>query len=128
MQPDLVPGLDPAGLPGPPWLFHVLLVLTFFLHMIFMNLTLGGTLLAWFSHLRARGRADDPNGVLAGRLMGVNTFAISLAITSGVAPRGHAHGPSRTWTRRGSAASSTAPKSASAWSAHEKCSRYCSRR
>jgi hypothetical protein len=86
MQPDLVPGLDAAGLPGPPWLFHLLLVLTFFLHMIFMNLTLGGTLLAWFSHLRARGRADDPNGVLAARLMGVNTFAISLAITSGVAP------------------------------------------
>jgi hypothetical protein len=51
-----------------------------------MNLTLGGTLLAWVSHVRCRGRADDPNGVLAARLMGVNTFAISLAITSGVAP------------------------------------------
>lgn len=86
METDLVPALDSAGLPGPPWLFHVLLVFTFFLHMVFMNLTLGGTLLAWFSHLRAGGRSSDPNGVLAGRLMAVNTFAISLAITTGVAP------------------------------------------
>ena len=38
MQADLVPAVDPAGLPGPPWLFHVLLVFTFFLHMLFMNL------------------------------------------------------------------------------------------
>lgn len=86
MATDLVPALDSAGLPGPPWLFHVLLVFTFFLHMLFMNLTLGGTLLAWFAHLRAGGRRDDPYAVMAGRMMGVNSFAISLAITTGVAP------------------------------------------
>ena len=86
MKTDLLPALDAAGIPGPPWLFHVLLVFTFFLHLLFMNLTLGGTLLAWISHLRAGGRADDPNGVLAGRMMAVNAFAISLTITTGVAP------------------------------------------
>jgi hypothetical protein len=86
MGHDLVPALDSAGLPGPPWLFHVLLVFTFFLHMLFMNLTLGGTLLAWISHLRAGGRPGDPRAVLAGRMMGVNAFAISLTITTGVAP------------------------------------------
>jgi len=86
MQANLIPALDPAGLPGPPWLFHVLLVFTFFLHMMFMNLTLGGTLMAWIAHLRGRGRLDGANGLVAARLMRVNVFAISLTITTGVAP------------------------------------------
>jgi len=55
MPTDLIPALDAAGLPGPPWLFHMLLVSTFFLHMLFMNLTLGGTLLAVIAHFRAGG-------------------------------------------------------------------------
>ena len=76
----------PPGIPGPPWLFHFLLVFTFFLHLIFMNLTLGGTLMAFVANLRGGGRTSDANTVLAKRLMGVNTYAISLAITTGVAP------------------------------------------
>ncbi len=86
MNPNLIPAVDPHGLPGPPWLFHVLLVFTFFLHMVFMNLTLGGTLLAFVAHLRGGGRGDGFRGVLAGRLMTVNGFGISLTITTGIAP------------------------------------------
>jgi hypothetical protein len=86
MNTDLIPALDAAGLPGPPWLFHFLLVFTFFLHLVFMNLTLGGTLMAFVANLRSSGSRTDANGVLAQRLMGVNTYAISLAITTGVAP------------------------------------------
>jgi hypothetical protein len=86
MDANLIPALDAAGIPGPEWLFHLLLVFTFFLHLVFVNLTLGGTILAFIAHLRAGGRADDPNGVLAGRMMGVNAYGISLAITTGVAP------------------------------------------
>jgi hypothetical protein len=86
MNADLIPALDAAGLPGPPWLFHVLLVFTFFLHMLFMNLTLGGTLLAVFSHFSGGGRKEDPKAVLASRLMAVNNYGISLTITTGVAP------------------------------------------
>jgi hypothetical protein len=86
MNPNLIPALDAAGLPGPPWLFHVLLVFTFFLHLVFMNLTLGGTLLAAFAHLKSGGRKDDFRGVLSGRLMAINNYGISLTITTGVAP------------------------------------------
>ncbi len=86
MNIELIPALDAAGLPGPPWLFHFLLVFTFFLHLIFMNLTLGGTLMAFVANLKGKGREGDANAVLAKRLMGVNTYAISLAITTGVAP------------------------------------------
>ena len=86
MNADLVPALDPTPIPGPAWLFHVLLVFTFFLHALFMNLALGGTMLAAFGQLAARGVGADPRVALARRLMGVNTYAISLAITTGIAP------------------------------------------
>ena len=86
MNPNLIPALDAAGLPGPPWLFHILLVFTFFLHLVFMNLTLGGTVLAAIAHFRSGGRHDDFRGVLSGRLMAINNYGISLTITTGIAP------------------------------------------
>lgn len=84
MSPSLVPGLDPAGITGPAWLFHVLLVLTFVLHMLFMNLAVGGTLLAAVAHVA--GKRNEHMSLLANRLAGINSFGISLAITTGVAP------------------------------------------
>jgi len=86
MNPNLIPAVDPAGVPGPLWLFHVLLVLTFFLHLLFMNLSLGGAILAAVGHYRSGGRRDDFRAVLASRLVGVNSYGISLTITTGVAP------------------------------------------
>lgn len=86
MSPGLIPAPDAIPVPGPFWLFHVLLVLTFFLHLVFMNLTLGGTLLAAVSQILSGGRAGDPRTVLASRMMGVNNYGISLTITTGVAP------------------------------------------
>lgn len=85
MNPALLPTADPLGLPAPAGLLTVLLVFTFFLHLLFMNLTLGGTLMAALCHAFAR-RDDDPSARLASRLVGINTFAISLTITTGVAP------------------------------------------
>jgi hypothetical protein len=86
MDSSLIPAVDGAGLPGPAWIFHVLLVFTFFLHMLFMNLALGGTLLAALAHLLSGGRCDDFRGVLANRLVAVNNYGISMAITTGIAP------------------------------------------
>jgi hypothetical protein len=86
MSENLVAAVDPTPIPGPEWLFHFLLVFTFILHAIFMNLTLGGTLIAAFAQAVSGGRPDDPRTVLARRLMGINTYGISLAITTGIAP------------------------------------------
>jgi len=86
MVADLLPAADPTAIPGPAWLFHVLLVFTFFLHALFLNLTLGGTLLAAVSQLAAGGREGDHRTVLAQRLMRVNVYGISLTITTGIAP------------------------------------------
>jgi hypothetical protein len=46
MAPNLIPALDPNPLPAPYWVFKLLLVLTFFLHILAMNSMLGGAVLA----------------------------------------------------------------------------------
>lgn len=86
MNESLIPAVDAAPIPGPEWLFHVLLVFTFFLHALFMNMTLGGTILAAAGQWASRGREDDYRAVLARRLMGINSYGISFAITTGIAP------------------------------------------
>ena len=46
MPPDVIPALDPNPLPAPYWVFKLLLLVTFFLHILAMNLMLGGGVLA----------------------------------------------------------------------------------
>ncbi len=86
MNADLIAAVDTFPIPGPAWLFHVLLVFTFFLHLLFMNITLGGTIMAAVAQLASGGRPGDYRTVLASRLMAVNTYGISLTITTGIAP------------------------------------------
>ncbi|HVN75647.1 MAG TPA: hypothetical protein VMT19_04970 [Thermoanaerobaculaceae bacterium] len=81
MSTSLIPALDPAPLPGPPWLFQVLWVLTFFIHLLFVNTVLGGTLLAAFAGAAGAGRRET-----RALFVEVNSWAISLAITFGIAP------------------------------------------
>lgn len=81
MPSDLIPALDPAPLPGPPWLFHVLWVVTFLIHLLFVNSVLGGTLLAALAGSGKPGRRET-----ATLLVEVNSWAISFAITFGIAP------------------------------------------
>lgn len=85
MNSLLVPAVDGTPVPAPLWLFQVLLVFTFLLHALFMNLALGGTLLAAFAQMGAR-HDGDPRLHVARRLMGINTYGISMAITTGIAP------------------------------------------
>ena len=50
----LVPTLDPNPLPAPYWVFKLLLVVTFFLHIVAMNFMLGGAGLALLARWRQR--------------------------------------------------------------------------
>ena len=81
MTTSLVPALDPAPLPGPAWLFHVLWVLTFFIHLLFVNTVLGGTLLAALAGGAGTGRRE-----VRTLFVEINGWAISFAITLGIAP------------------------------------------
>lgn len=84
--PDLIPSLDATPIPGPIWLFETLLVVTFYLHALFMSLVLGGAVLAAVAQVGSRGRAGDPRTVVARRLAAMNAYGISFAITTGIAP------------------------------------------
>jgi hypothetical protein len=79
----LVPAMDPAPLPGPVWLIHLLWVVAFFVHVLMMNAVLGGTILSAVALLR--GRAGAGRG-LAAWFASINTWAISFAITFAIAP------------------------------------------
>jgi hypothetical protein len=82
----VVPLADPLPLPAPPALVWTLLQITFLLHVIAMNLVLGGSVLAlrW----RFSRRADD--AALRARLLaafdGALPVAVAAAVTLGVAP------------------------------------------
>jgi hypothetical protein len=81
MPASLIPALDPAALPGPPWLFHVLWVLTFLIHLVFVNMVMGGSVLA---ALVGRGRPGARE--IQSFFVELNGWAISFAITFGIAP------------------------------------------
>ena len=81
MESNLIPALDPAPLPGPPWLFHVLWVVTFLIHLLFVNTVLGGSLLAALAGLAGAGKRE-----IQSLFVEVNAWAISFAITFGIAP------------------------------------------
>ncbi|HUV70827.1 MAG TPA: hypothetical protein VMW15_14285 [Terracidiphilus sp.] len=53
MQQNLIPTLDPNPLPAPYWVFKLLLIVTFFLHILAMNFMLGGGVLALASKWRS---------------------------------------------------------------------------
>ena len=84
MNPPL-PALDPTPLPAPVWLFHLLLLVTFLVHVLFMNVSLGGTLIASVHGLLAPG-ANAPGRRLVRWMTGMLPASISFTITTGVAP------------------------------------------
>ncbi len=76
-----IPALDPTPSPGPPALFHALWLLTFLLHLLFVNAVLGGALLGAVASWA--GSAQRRTALFFAEL---NSWAISLAITFGIAP------------------------------------------
>ncbi len=78
---ELIPALDPMPIPGPLWLFHVLWVVTFLLHIVLVNAVLGGAVIAAWAGTAKPGRRRAVELLLT-----INTWAIPLSITFGIAP------------------------------------------
>ncbi len=78
-----IPTADPMPLPGPVWLMMTLLLLTFLLHLLAMNLTVGGTAIALLCTLRRE--RDAFAGRLAADLLRVLPVSLAFTITLGVA-------------------------------------------
>ncbi|NPA15670.1 MAG: hypothetical protein GXO44_03865 [Deferribacteres bacterium] len=73
---------DPMGVPFHPVVFQVLMILTFALHIMFVNFVVGGTLIALWGRLRG-----DKYGIkLSKAFARANTVNTSVAIVLGVAP------------------------------------------
>lgn len=82
MTPLPIPLPDPLPLPLPPSVLKALLLVTFSLHLMAVNLAVGGSLLAGFHALR--GHPEDRE--LVDRLAPHLPAAVTFAVTLGVAP------------------------------------------
>jgi hypothetical protein len=84
----ILPDPDPLGLPAPAWLLKTLLIATFTLHLLPMNLVLGGGFVAaWAAFKGRRGQAGVlPWRVLVGDLARLLPPATAFTITTGIAP------------------------------------------
>jgi len=80
-----IPQPDPLALPAPYWLLWALLLLTFLLHLIPMNLVLGGSLLGAVARVRSRrpGRAHE--AALAHLVVKAMPVLIAATVSLGVA-------------------------------------------
>lgn len=83
-MPVVVPPPDPAGLPAPAWLLQILLVFTFILHIIAMNLLAGGTTIMALGFYKSK--SSTFHAELAKRLSKSLPVVMSLTITLGIAP------------------------------------------
>ena len=83
MRADLIPAPDPAPIPGPPALLALLWIVTFFLHLLFVNAALGGTIV---SVLLPASLSEARRRTARLYFAEVNSWALSLAITFAIAP------------------------------------------
>jgi len=82
--PNLIPTLDPNPLPAPCWLFQLLLMVTFFLHIVAMNFVLGGGILALVSKWRSKNQESGERIFLD--LAKKLPVLLPATITLGIAP------------------------------------------
>jgi hypothetical protein len=82
----VIPLADPLPQPAPAWLLWACLQLTFFLHLLAMNVVLGGSILAlhWRMSRRAEGAAH--RGALVAAFTKALPVAVAATVTLGVAP------------------------------------------
>jgi hypothetical protein len=82
----LVPLPDPLPQPAPPVLVWALLQLTFLLHVLAMNVVLGGSLLALYWRFSRRGADAAPRARLLAAFDKALPVALAATVTFGVAP------------------------------------------
>lgn len=82
----VIPSPDAVPVPAPIWLLKVLLIFTFLLHIIPMNIALGGSFTAFVTDLLGRRRSSEHHLRLARSCSKVIPIATAFTITSGVAP------------------------------------------
>jgi hypothetical protein len=82
----MIPDPDPIPLPAPVELLTPLLVFTFTLHILAMNVTLGGTVIATVSDLMGRRNGNGHYRRLAHHLIAMMPVTLAATITLGVAP------------------------------------------
>jgi len=86
LLPIPIPDPDPIPLPAPVGLLKLLLILTFILHILAMNLALGGGIIVAATHWRGQRRQSEHHLRLASELATRLPVALALTITLGVAP------------------------------------------
>lgn len=81
---NFFPAVDPIPLPAPVWLFKALHLLTFALHVVSVELLLGGALVATLWALWGRSKRDPvligASGAVAHRLPVVVAYVINLGV------------------------------------------------
>jgi len=83
MGPKFIPSLDPNPLPAPYWVFKLLLLVTFVLHIVAMNFLLGGAVLALVARWRP-GNVQQRNRAFADIAKKLPVF-LPATITLGIA-------------------------------------------
>lgn len=81
---SIIPRPEPLPLPAPAWLLWSLLMLTFVVHVVAMNLLVGTSVIAAAARLRQP--ADANARELVGRLMRPMPVLVAATVTFGVAP------------------------------------------
>lgn len=84
IEPNLIPSVDPNPLPAPYWVFELLLIVTFFLHLLAMNFMLGGGVVALTAKWHAKSR-DAGNRIFLDVAKKMPVL-LPATITLGIAP------------------------------------------
>jgi len=80
----VIPAADPIHLPAPVWLLKTLLLLTFVLHLLAMNVLLGGSFIALCTRIRG-GQDEFGKRLVSGFFRSLPGF-FAATITLGIAP------------------------------------------
>jgi len=82
----IIPLADPLPQPAPAWLLWALLQLTFFFHLLAMNVVLGGSILALHWRMSRRPGDAAQRAAVTGAFAKALPVAVAAAVTLGVAP------------------------------------------